>query len=114
MNMSSKTYDVLNCKLNDNLSFTSDNNSLNASAGWVGDAVSTNAVHTMNTGWGWWQGYYYPQIIRESYPVYLQDRAKDSGKQAFEIIKALQDKKLMKLDKVSDFIEAMDTLIKVL
>jgi len=35
-------------------------------------------------------------------------------KQAFEIIKQLQDKKFIELDKVSDFIEAMDTLIKIL
>ena len=66
------------------------------------------------TAWDYWQGYYYPSVILPSYPVYIQDRAKDSGKQAFEIIKALQDKKLIKLDKVKDFIEAMDVLIKIL
>lgn len=66
------------------------------------------------TAWDVWQGWYYPQVIRESYPVYVQERSKDHGKQAFEIIKALQDKKLMKLEKVSDFIEAMDTIIKTL
>ena len=66
------------------------------------------------TAWNWWTEHYYPSIIRESYPVYIQDRAQDKGKQAFEIIKHLQDKKLMKLDTVRDFIEAMDTLLKVL
>jgi len=45
-----------------------------------------------------------------SYPVYV----KDSTKQAFEIIKVLQDKKLLKLDKVSDFIEVMDAIIEKL
>jgi hypothetical protein len=78
----------------------------------------THASYTVstspNTVWDYWQGWFYPEVIRQSYPVYLQDRSKDSGKQAFEIIKALQDKKLMKLDKVSDFIEAMDVLIKQL
>lgn len=64
--------------------------------------------------WGYWRDYYYPQVIRESYPVYIKERAEDKGKQAFEIIKAMQDKKLMQLEKVSDFIEAMDTLIKIL
>lgn len=66
------------------------------------------------TGWGYWQDYYYPGVIRESYPVYIQEKSLDSGKKAFEIIKLLQDKKLMKLDKVKDFIDAMDVLIKVL
>lgn len=64
--------------------------------------------------WDYWQNNYYPNVIHTSYPVYIQERAKDSGKHAFEIIKALQDKKLIKLDKVGDFIEAMDTLIKIL
>ena len=66
------------------------------------------------SAWGYWQDYYYPSVIRESYPVYIRERAEDKGKQAFEIIKALQDKKLIKLDKVADFIETMDTLIKIL
>ena len=66
------------------------------------------------TGWGYWQEHYYPNVIRESYPVYIQDRAEDKGKKAFEIIKHLQDMKLVRLDKVSDFINAMDILIKIL
>lgn len=90
----------MSCSMNDNLSINWD--------------TTTGTLHNPVTGWSYWQEHYYPQVIRESYPVYLQDRAKDSGKQAFEIIKALQDKKLIKIDKVSDFIEAMDTLIKIL
>jgi len=66
------------------------------------------------TGWNWWQDYYYPNVIREVYPVYVQERTIDSGKKAYEIIKALNDKKIIKLDKVSDFVEAMDLLIKML
>lgn len=64
--------------------------------------------------WDYWHKDYYPNVIRESYPVYIKERAEDKGKQAFEIIKQLQDKRLMKLDKVSDFIDAMDCLIKIL
>lgn len=81
-----------------------------------GQNIDTNGAYLNppKTTWEFWTGTYYPQVIRESYPVYYQERAKDSGKQAFEIIKALQDKKLMKLEKVSDFVEAMDTLIKIL
>lgn len=79
----------------------------------ITSGTPNNLVYS-GTSWGFWRDYYYPQVIRESYPVYIQERAKDNGKQAFEVIKALQDKKLIKLEKVSDFIEAMDTLIKLL
>lgn len=87
----------------------------------IGLAISGNQSYNAQTSngtsatcWHYWQDYYYPNQIIHSYPVYIQDRSKDLGKQAFEIIKALQDKKLIKLDKVADFIEAMDTLIKIL
>ena len=66
------------------------------------------------TCWHYWQDYYYPRIIRESYPIYIQEQSKDKGKQAFEIIKMMSDKKFLKLDKVKDFIGAMDLLIKIL
>lgn len=64
--------------------------------------------------WRYWQDYYYPTVIRESYPVYIQERAKDKAKQAYEIVKILKDKKLAKLEKVADFIDLMDELIKIL
>ena len=78
--------------------------------------VTTDTVlyHNGISGWDYWQGYYYPQVIHHSYPIYLQERAKDKGKTAFEVLKALQDKNLVKFEKVSDFIDAMDTLIKIL
>jgi hypothetical protein len=66
------------------------------------------------TTWDFWQNTYYPNVIRETYPIYLQERSIDNGKKAFEILKSLMDKKIVKLEKVSDFIEAMDTLIKIL
>ena len=64
--------------------------------------------------WDYWQGPYYGQVIVQSYPAYMQDKAMDKGKQAFEILKSLLDKKLIKLEKVSDFVEAMDTILKTL
>ncbi len=83
-----------------------------------GGAGQTNAIYYGNNGgltaWDYWQNQYYPQVIIQSYPIYLQDKAMDKGKQAFEILKALQDKKLVKMDKVSDFIDAMDTILKTL
>ena len=81
--------------------------------GITGGGCKTNAFYSC-TPWDYWQNFYYPQVIRESYPVYIRERAEDKGKQAFEIIKMLQDKKLIKFDKVSEFIEAMDALIKIL
>jgi len=66
------------------------------------------------TCWDYYQREYYPYIVKESYPVYLQERAKDKGKQAFEIIKILKDKKLVQLKTVGNFIDLMDELIKIL
>lgn len=85
-----------------------------ANANPIGSGSSHVVGDLPTTGWSYWQNYYYPYIIRESYPVYIQERAMDKGQKAFEIIKMLQDKKLIKLDKVADFIEAMDALIKTL
>jgi len=87
--------EILNYTITDNLNIT--------------DSSLSNQMNC----WDYWQRDYYPQII-QSYPVYMQHRVEDKGKSAFEIIKHLQDKKLMKLDKVSDFIDAMDILIKIL
>jgi hypothetical protein len=64
-----------------------------------------------------YSNYSYPvPVYVSSYPVYVSSYpdVKDSTKQAFEIIKVLQDKKLLKLDKVSDFIEVMDAIIEKL
>jgi len=77
----------------------------------------TNATYFWDKSgkvWDLWVNYYYPEVINKSYPVYIQHRAEDKGKQAFEIIKMLKDKKLIKLDTVGDFIDAMDELIKIL
>ena len=85
--------------------------------------LNTNSLSTANTAnismgniscYGYWRDYYYPQVIKESYPVYLQERSVDKGKQAFEILKVLKDKKLITVSKVSDFIDIMDELIKIL
>jgi len=80
-------------------------------------SVGINASQSITnnpTCWGYWTEYYYPEIIRQSYPVYIQEQSKDKGKQAFELIKVLSDKKFIKLEKVKDFIDLMDTLIKIL
>lgn len=99
----------------DTSSMTSSTQSLN---NLTSQGSNTNTVYyydsTPNTLWGYWSGVYYPQIIRESYPVYIQEKAMDKGKQAYELVKALMDKKLLNVEKVKDFVEAMDTILKTL
>jgi hypothetical protein len=111
---------AMNCNM-DGLSFnysTTSDNCVTAYQG--GDTLSTgyNANCITNginlTCWDYWHGYYYPQVIRESYPVYIQEQAKDKGKAAFEIIKGMIDKKFIKLDTVKQFVDLMDFLIKTI
>lgn len=90
-----------------NMMSSSLDDNLNISGGNYSDFNGTSS-------WKYWTDHYYPAVIRESYPVYIQERAKDKGKQAYEIVKILKDKKLAKLEKVADFIDLMDELIKIL
>jgi len=73
---------------------------------------STNVLGEQSC-WDYWQNYYHPYIY-PSYPVYIQDRAKDKGKESFEIIKGLMDKKFIKLNTVKEFIDLMNFFIKIL
>lgn len=95
-----------------------DLNSTNAISMQYNTGSASNALYVYpgsgTTLWKYWHEDYYPHVIKESYPVYIQERAMDKGKQAFEILKALMDKGLVKVDKVKDFIEAMDILLKTL
>lgn len=93
-----------------------DNMNMKLQTGNMGYSANLTYQPSNNTMscWSYWQDYYYPRVIRESYPVYLTERAQDKGKQAFEIIKILKDKKLVQLSKVGDFIDLMDELIKIL
>lgn len=76
-------------------------------------AMQTGVSNGMGA-WDYWTTQYYPQVIHQSYPVYYQVKAMDKGKQAFEILKSLMDKNLVKIDKVKDFVEAMDTILKTI
>ena len=88
---------------------------LTNTTGGTGSITFSTTPATVGTSlWNYWQNDYYPFVIKESYPVYIQERAMDKGKHAFELLKALMDKKLLKIEKVSDFIEAMDTILKTL
>ena len=101
---------MLSQKLDDNMNFAV--NRTNST--WIGDNVnSVNNDYSM-TGWSYWTDHYYPQVIRETYPVYFKEQAKDKGKQAFEIIKMMKDKRFVKLETVGEFIDLMDELIKII
>jgi len=105
MNNKQEALSMLNCSVDQNMN-------LKASNYEVGDFPNKQTADL--SCYHYWQDWYYPQVIKESYPVYIQERAIDKGKQAFEIIKILKDKKLVNLNKVSDFIDLMDELIKIL
>lgn len=87
---------------------------MNYKTNYVGDRITDSAMTKNMSVWHWWEDYYYPRVIGESYPVYVQERSLDKGKQAFELIKMMKDKGFVKLDKASDFIELMDALIRTL
>lgn len=105
----------MSCSMDDNMKINAESYvTTSTSDGLVNAFYSTMPQHESLTGWTYWRDYYYPTVIRESYPVYIKERAVDKGKQAFEVLKTLQDKKLLNIEKVGDFIEAMDALIKIL
>jgi len=104
----SQAMSMLNCTVDDNLNITPNTSTVCSNGNvWGGNGDDLSC-------WGYYHQSYYPNVIRESYPVYLQERAKDKGKQAFEIIKILKDKKLVQLKTVGNFIDLMDELIKIL
>lgn len=125
---------AMNCNLDSNLSFswnsgsgeTDQGSSINNMTGMVnpgyevnyqsGTTGLTSFSNNCNTitGWDYWHTCYYPQVIHTSYPVYIQEKAKDNGKQAFELIKGLMDRKLVKLNTVKEFVDLMDFFIKQL
>src|SRR4051794_34510196 len=93
---------MMNANLDSGMTFTArtlpdesaaatSNTSANVTSRSYGIGSGTNTLSC----WHYWQDHYYPTVIRESYPVYIEQRAKDKGKQAFEIIKVLKDKKLV-------------------
>lgn len=98
-----QTMAMMSCSLDDSLNIQGVNATTTCSTGFT---AGTSC-------WDYWHHDYYP-IYHESYPVYIQDRARDKGKEAFEIIKMLKDKRFIKLETVADFIDAMDALIKIL
>jgi hypothetical protein len=109
MNQKNILQELLQSPLVNSMNITSApiTNATDATGGWY-------QPWTSGTTWDFWQGYYYPYVIKESYPMYIQERSMDKGQKAFELLKILIDKKVVKLEKVSDFVEAMDAVIKVL
>jgi len=104
-----QTMAMMNCQVDDNLNVVNTSGLVNTS-----DFTASNLTNTVYSCWDYWHRDYYPTIIHNSYPVYIRERSEDKGKQAFEIIKMLKDKRFIKLETVADFIDAMDALIKII
>lgn len=108
---------ILNNAINESLTFSTTNtNDLNNDANVFTASnldTASGSTGTMSC-WDYYQRWYYPEVIRESYPIYVRERAEDKGKKAFEVIKLLNDKKFVNLKTVKDFIDLMDVLIEVL
>lgn len=60
--------------------------------------------------WDWWYQYYMP-IYQ---PVYYSTLSPDKGKQAIAIMRALMDKGIVKINKVEDFVKAIDVVLNVI
>ena len=111
LNYDVKGQNILSASNTSALSSLQTMNTTNTAQNAMYYASGSNGSATL---WHYWQDDYYPKVIREAYPIYLQERAMDRGAKAHEILKCLMDKGLVKLDKVKDYIEAMDVLIKTL
>ncbi|MDP1728954.1 MAG: hypothetical protein Q8L27_01990 [archaeon] len=90
---------TLNCNVDNNLNINS---------------ATSDCIETGTSSYQYWQNYYYPYVIQPTYPVYITERSLDKGKQAYEVIKVLKDKKLVDIRTVKQFIELMDSLIQIL
>ncbi len=80
---------------------------------WEG--TKTDANTTATTGYchitpDWYNNHYY-HWYPNYYPVTIQV---DTTKKAFEIVKVLQDKKVIKLSTVKQFVELVDSILKIL
>lgn len=111
-----KVMAMMSCKVDNDLNFLQEvKNDMNSgTTDYMKEAVTDFDKDTNLSCWGYWHDHYYPKVIHESYPVYIQERSLDKGKKAFEIIKILKDKKLVQLRTVGNFIDLMDELIKIL
>lgn len=89
-----------------------DKNMLNTSLNW--DNSSTGGDITMHSGscyidYDYYHTHWYPYSNYLSYHTY-----EDKTKQAFKIVKLLMKKKLVKVDKVKDFVELIDEILEIL
>ncbi len=93
--------------------FESMKNELNDVVRW--DNTSTGGDITMHAGsqyidYDYYHTHWYPySYYYPSYPVY-----EDKTKQAFKIVKLLMKKKLVKVDKVKDFVDLIDEVLEIL
>ncbi len=88
-------------------------NELNEVVNW--DNSSTGGDITMHVGshyvdYDYYHTHWYPYT--QYYPSFTI--GEDKTKQAFKIVKLLMKKKLVKVDKVKDFVELIDEILEIL
>lgn len=66
--------------------------------------------HTAEMCWPDFQ-HYYP-YIKEYYPVYLGWQNENNTEKAFKIVNILLKQKIIKINKVKDFVELVNTIAK--
>lgn len=92
-----------------------DNTTLNSNSWTFSSQVNNTidnaaAIASCVPAYDWWHYNYYPQPWY-LYPTYTVE---DKGKQAFELVKKLQEIKLIKLTTAKQFADTMDAVLKVL
>ncbi len=72
-------------------------------------AINTGSITTTLNCYDYWHQYHYPIT-----PVIHYGHTEDKATKAFKLAKALMDKKLIKIDKVKDFVTLMDEIIDIM
>ena len=85
---------------------------MNYSVSYNGGSFTASDGVTISNCFDWYTPHYIPAYNLYTYPFPI---LKDKGEQALNILRVLMDKDLIKkMDKVKDFVNLMDAIIKIL
>jgi hypothetical protein len=98
-------------ELNEVITWWGDNNTNSTASSTGGDMTMHVGSHYVDYDYyhTYWYPYTHPQIFQDHYTI-----REDNTKQAFKIVKLLMKKKLVKVDKVKDFVELIDEILEIL
>ncbi len=91
-----------------------DKNMLNMSLNWNDSGTADLPSEDMAVYTGTVNHYVDYPYFRQNWYGYCTHTTEDKTKQAFRIVKLLMKKKLVKVDKVKDFIELIDGILEIL